>query len=233
MTGRAFLHYTIGERLGAGGMGEVYRAEDTRLGRSVALKFLPASFQYDPDRRERFLREARAASALRSPYIAAIHDIGEHEGSAFIVMEFVEGSLLSNMIQRGPLQLFESIDIAMQVADALDEAHGAGIIHRDIKSSNLMVTDRGLVKVLDFGLAKVASGPLPSANPDSDATAQLGQETSVGLVLGTVSYMSPEQALGQEVDHRSDIFSLGVVSYEMLTARLPLRRLIIPREKLS
>jgi serine/threonine protein kinase/tetratricopeptide (TPR) repeat protein len=221
MTGRAFLHYTIGERLGAGGMGEVYRAEDTRLGRSVALKFLPASFQYDPDRRERFLREARAASSLRSPYIAAIHDIGEHEGSAFIVMEYVEGALLSSMIQRGPLPLFDSIDIAMQVADALDEAHTAGIVHRDIKSSNLMVTDRGLVKVLDFGLAKVSTGPLPSVNHDSDSTAKLGQETSVGLVLGTVSYMSPEQALGQEVDHRSDIFSLGIVSYEMLTARLP------------
>jgi non-specific serine/threonine protein kinase len=202
-------------------MGEVYRAEDTRLGRSVALKFLPASFQYDPDRRERFLTEARAASALRSPYIAAIHDIGEHEGSAFIVMEFVEGSLLSQMIERGPLPLFDSIDIAMQVADALDEAHGAGIVHRDIKSSNLMVTERGLVKVLDFGLAKVATAPLPPVSHDSDPTTKLGQETSVGLVLGTVSYMSPEQALGQDLDHRSDIFSLGVVSYEMLTARLP------------
>ena len=221
MTGRAFLHYTIGERLGAGGMGEVYLAEDTRLGRSVALKFLPASYQYDPDRRERFLKEARAASGLRSPYIAAIHDIGEHEGSAFIVMEYVEGLLLSRMIESGPLQLFEAIDISMQVADALDEAHGAGIVHRDIKSSNLIVTERGLVKVLDFGLAKVASAPLPSMDQDNDSTAKLGQETSVGLVLGTVSYMSPEQALGQEVDHRSDIFSLGVVSYEMLTARLP------------
>ncbi len=224
MTGRVFLHYRIGDRLGAGGMGEVYRAEDTRLGRSVALKFLPSSYQYDPDRRERFLTEARAASALRSPYIAAIHDIGEHEGSAFIVMEYVEGSLLSHMIERGPLQLFDAIDISMQVADALDEAHTAGIVHRDIKSSNLMVTDRGLVKVLDFGLAKVANtAPAlpPPGNHDSDPTTKLGQETMVGVVLGTVSYMSPEQALGQQVDHRSDIFSLGVVSYEMLTARLP------------
>ncbi|HTG16756.1 MAG TPA: serine/threonine-protein kinase, partial [Blastocatellia bacterium] len=221
MTGRVFLHYRIGERLGAGGMGEVYRAEDTRLGRSVALKFLPSSYQYDPDRRERFFKEARAASSLRSPYIAAIHDIGEHEGAPFIVMEYVEGSLLSNMVARGPLPLFDAIDITMQVADALDEAHGAGIIHRDIKSSNLMVTDRGLVKVLDFGLAKVAnSGPLPVSH-DSDPTTKLGQETMVGIVLGTVSYMSPEQALGQEADHRSDIFSLGVVSYEMVTARLP------------
>ncbi|HSF24025.1 MAG TPA: FlgO family outer membrane protein [Blastocatellia bacterium] len=222
MTGRVFLHYRIGDRLGAGGMGEVYRAEDTRLGRSVALKFLPSSYQYDPDRRERFLTEARAASALRSPYIAAIHDIGEHEGSAFIVMEYVEGLLLSRMIERGPLPLFDAIDISMQVADALDEAHTAGIVHRDIKSSNLMVTDRGLVKVLDFGLAKVANtGPLAPANHDSDPTTRLGQETMVGVVLGTVSYMSPEQALGQPVDHRSDIFSLGVVTYEMLTARLP------------
>jgi serine/threonine protein kinase/tetratricopeptide (TPR) repeat protein len=222
MTGRVFLHYRIGDRLGAGGMGEVYRAEDTRLGRSVALKFLPSSYQYDPDRRERFLTEARAASALRSPYIAAIHDIGEHEGSAFIVMEYVEGLLLSQMVERGPLQLFDAIDISMQVADALDEAHAAGIIHRDIKSSNLMVTDRGLVKVLDFGLAKIANtAPPPPASHDSDPTTKLGQETMVGVVLGTVSYMSPEQALGQAVDHRSDIFSLGVVSYEMLTARLP------------
>ena len=203
-------------------MGEVFRAEDTRLGRNVALKFLPASYQYDPDRRERFFKEARTASALRSPYIAAIYDIGEFEGSNFIVMELVEGELLSRTLERGPLPIFDAIGIAMQVADALDEAHSLGIVHRDIKSSNLIITDRGLVKVLDFGLAK-SSGNLrpPGRDSDSDPTTKLGQETVVGLVLGTVAYMSPEQALGQAVDHRSDIFSLGVVTYEMLTGQLP------------
>ncbi|HTF36970.1 MAG TPA: serine/threonine-protein kinase, partial [Blastocatellia bacterium] len=219
------LHYRIGERLGAGGMGEVYLAEDTRLGRNVALKFLPASYQYDPDRRERFVTEARAASALRSPYTAAIYDIGEFEGASFIVMEFVEGETLSSKLGNGPIAIRDAVDFAMQVADALDEAHSMGIVHRDIKSSNLIITERGLVKVLDFGLAKV-TGNLSAAaggEHDSDPTAELGQGTVVGLVLGTVSYMSPEQALGQAVDHRSDIFSLGVVAYEMLTAQLPFK----------
>lgn len=203
-------------------MGEVFRAEDTRLGRNVALKFLPASYQYDPDRRERFFKEARTASALRSPYIAAIYDIGEFEGSNFIVMELVEGELLSRTLERGPLPIFDAIGIAMQVADALDEAHSLGIVHRDIKSSNLIITDRGLVKVLDFGLAKSSGNLQPRGrDSDSDPTTKLGQETVVGLVLGTVAYMSPEQALGQAVDHRSDIFSLGVVTYEMLTGQLP------------
>jgi non-specific serine/threonine protein kinase len=221
MTGGMVLHYRIGERLGAGGMGEVYRAEDTKLGRQVALKFLPASYQYDPDRRERFFTEARAASALRSPYTAAIYDIGEHKGSSFIVMEFVEGETLLSRIGKGPVAIFHAIDIAMQVADALDEAHSIGIVHRDIKSANLMITERGLVKVLDFGLAKVTGNLLAGPGRDSDQTDKLGQETIVGVVLGTVSYMSPEQALGKQVDHRSDIFSLGVVAYEMVTAQLP------------
>lgn len=202
-------------------MGEVFRAEDTRLGRQVALKFLPASYQYDPDRRERFFTEARAASALRSPYIAAIYDIGEYEGSSFIVMELVEGEVLSRALERGPIPVLDAVGIAMQVADALDEAHSLGIVHRDIKSSNLIITERGLVKVLDFGLAKVTGNLSVNAGADSDPTTRLGQETVTGLVLGTVSYMSPEQALGQAVDHRSDIFSLGVVTYEMLTAQLP------------
>lgn len=215
------LHYRIGERLGAGGMGEVYRAEDTKLGRNVALKFLPASYQYDPDRRERFFTEARAASALRSPYTAAIYDIGEHEGSSFIVMEFVKGETLQSRIGKGPIAIVQAIDIAMQVADALDEAHSIGIVHRDIKSANLMITERGLVKVLDFGLAKVTGSLLGAPGRDSDQTDKLGEETVIGVVLGTVSYMSPEQALGEQVDHRSDIFSLGVVAYEMVTAQLP------------
>ncbi|HLG13107.1 MAG TPA: protein kinase [Blastocatellia bacterium] len=225
MTGTTILHYRLGERLGAGGMGEVYRAEDTRLGRQVAVKFLPASYQYDPERRERFYREARAASSLRSANVAAIYDIGEHEGASFIVMEMVEGEVLSRVVERGPLPVCEVIDVTMQIADALDEAHAAGIVHRDIKTSNLMLTDRGMVKVLDFGLAKVTSaagdGRTSEDPTSSEPTAKLGGETAVGVVLGTVSYMSPEQALGRAVDHRSDIFSLGVVCYEMLTGRLP------------
>src|ERR1051325_6841056 len=147
-------HYRILKRLGAGGMGEVYLAEDTRLFRQVALKFLPASYQYDPDRRSRFLKEARAASALRSPNSAAIHDIGEHEGLSFIVMEYVEGELLSEKIYRDGLDLYDAVDAAIQVAEALDEAHCLGIIHRDIKSANIILTPRGLVKLLDFGLVQ-------------------------------------------------------------------------------
>ena len=200
-------------------MGEVYLAEDTRLGRQVALKFLPASYQYDSERRTRFLKEARAASALRSPNIAAIYDIGEHDGAMFIAMEYVEGEVLSQRIDRRTLPTGDVIDIAMQIADALDEAHSLGIIHRDVKSSNLIVTERGLVKMLDFGLAKMlqAGSSVDSADP----TVAIGGQTAVGVVLGTVSYMSPEQALGRDLDQRSDIFSHGVVIYEMLTGRLP------------
>lgn len=212
-------HYRIQKKLGAGGMGEVYLAEDTRLGRQVALKFLPASYQYDSERRTRFLKEARAASALRSPNIAAIYDIGEHDGAMFIAMEYVEGEVLSQRIDRRTLPTSDVIDIAMQIADALDEAHTVGIIHRDVKSSNLIVTERGLVKMLDFGLAKMIQAGT-SLNSD-DPTVALGGQTAVGIVLGTVSYMSPEQALGRDLDQRSDIFSHGVVVYEMLTGRLP------------
>ena len=210
-------HYRILDKLGAGGMGEVYLAEDTRLGRQVALKMLPASYQYDPDRRDRFLREARAASALRSPNVAAIYDIGENDDAMFIAMEYVEGELLSNKLEGGALRPNLAIDIAIQVAEALDEAHGLGIIHRDIKSSNLIVTGRGLVKVLDFGLAKFSAAPAPI----DDRTAPLGMETAPGVILGTVSYMSPEQARGLDVDSRTDLFSLGVLLYEMLTGRRP------------
>lgn len=210
-------HYRIIRELGAGGMGEVYLAEDTRLGRHVALKFLPASYQYDPDRRTRFLAEARATSALRSPHIVSIFDIGEHEGSIFIVMEYVDGEPLSDRLARGPLAMREVIDFTAQIADALVEAHKIGIIHCDIKSDNLIVNERGSVKILDFGIAKV----IESKSKSRDSTKKLGQQTVVHVVIGTVSYMSPEQAMGDPLDHRSDIFSLGVVMYEMLTGRLP------------
>jgi non-specific serine/threonine protein kinase len=212
VVGTTVQHYRIGERLGAGGMGEVYRGEDLRLGRPVALKFLPPGLKSDPESRARLLNEARAASMLRSPNIAVTYDIGEQGGTDFIVMEFVEGELLSARVAKGPLPVREAIDIGIQVADALDEAHARGIIHRDIKSANLMRTERGLVKVLDFGLAKFVS---PEA---LDVTQQL---TTAGMIVGTVSYMSPEQALGRPIDHRSDLFSLGVVLFELVTGRMP------------
>src|SRR5688572_31129301 len=195
-------------------MGEVYLAEDVRLGRPVALKLLPAALKADPDSRARLLNEARAASVLRSPNIAVTYDIGEYAGSDFIVMEFVEGELLSKAVAKGPLPLREVVDIGVQVATALDEAHVRGIIHRDIKSANLMRTDRGLVKVLDFGLAKF----LATERTDGMTRPQV---TIAGMVVGTVSYMAPEQALGKPVDHRSDLFSLGVVLYELSTGRTP------------
>jgi serine/threonine protein kinase/Tfp pilus assembly protein PilF len=214
VVGTTIQHYRIGERLGAGGMGEVYRGEDTRLGRSVALKFLPPSLKSDPESRARLLNEARAASMLRSPNIAVTYDIGEEAGADFIVMEYVDGELLSSRVARGPLLPREVVDIGLQVADALDEAHARGIVHRDIKSGNLMRTERGLIKVLDFGLAKfLANG---SAREITQA-----QMTMAGMVVGTVSYMAPEQALGRPVDHRADLFSLGVVLFELLTGRMP------------
>ena len=214
MIGTTIQHYRIGERIGAGGMGEVYRGEDTRLGRPVALKFLPPSLKSDPESRARLLNEARAASMLRSPNIAVTYDIGEDAGNDFIVMEFVDGELLSARVAAGPLPVIEAVDVGVQVADALDEAHGRGIIHRDIKSANLMRTSRGLVKVLDFGLAKFMTRG--GAREVTQA-----QVTMAGTVVGTVSYMAPEQALGRPVDHRADLFSLGVVLFELLTGRTP------------
>jgi eukaryotic-like serine/threonine-protein kinase len=213
--GTTIQHYKVGERLGAGGMGEVYLAEDVRLGRPVALKFLPQALKADPESRARLLNEARAASLLRSPNIAVTYDIGEHGGSDFIVMEYVEGELLSARVARGPLPMREVVEIGEQVADALDEAHARGIIHRDIKSANLIRTERGLVKVLDFGLAKF----LTTKTRDDLVTQP--QFSIAGMVVGTISYMAPEQALGRAVDHRADLFSLGVVLYELATGRTP------------
>jgi serine/threonine protein kinase/Tfp pilus assembly protein PilF len=215
MVGTTVQHYRIDERLGAGGMGEVYRAEDLRLGRPVALKFLPAALKTDPESRARLLNEARAASMLRSPNIAVTYDIAEHDGVDFIVMEYVEGELLSARIAKGPLSIREAVEIGIQVADALDEAHSRGIVHRDIKSANLIRTERGLVKVLDFGLGKF----LHDDFSPRDITQP--QMTSAGIVIGTISYMAPEQALGRQVDRRADLFSLGVVLFELATGRMP------------
>ncbi|HSF24283.1 MAG TPA: protein kinase [Blastocatellia bacterium] len=218
MISETISHYRILKELGAGGMGEVYLAEDTRLGRQVALKFLPASFQYDPDRRSRLLAEARATSSLRSPHIAAIYDIGEHDGTMFLVMEYVEGELLSEKLKRGPLAIREVLNIAAQIADALAEAHALGIVHCDVKTSNLIINERGFAKMLDFGLAKADD---PTIEETDNRTKKVGEQTAMGVVVGTLSYMSPEQALGYAIDHRSDVFSLGVVIYEMLSGRLP------------
>lgn len=191
----------------------MYRGEDVRLGRPVALKFLPQALKADPESRARLLNEARAASLLNSPNIAVTYDIGEHLGTDFIVMEYVAGELLSSRVAKGPLPIREAVDVLIQVADALEEAHSRGIVHRDIKSANLMRTERGLVKVLDFGLAKFL------AQPGIEVTQ--AQMTMAGMVVGTVSYMAPEQALGRAVDHRADLFSLGIVAFEFLTGRMP------------
>ncbi|NOT62830.1 MAG: serine/threonine-protein kinase, partial [Acidobacteria bacterium] len=212
--GQSIHHDQIGALLGKGGMGEVYQARDTRLERTVALKVLPSDLAMDADRMRRFVREAKAASALNHPHVATIYEIGEADSVHFIAMEYVEGQTLAAKINGAPLLLADLVAIGSQIADALDEAHGKGITHRDIKPANVMLNERGQVKVLDFGLAKVAHSELLPKADDSETT-------TPGLVLGTVSYMSPEQALGRDVDHRSDLFSLGVVLYEMATGRLP------------
>jgi two-component system LytT family response regulator len=212
-------HYRILSLLGKGGMGEVFLAEDTRLHRKVALKVLLPEVAEDTEKLARFVQEARAASALSHPNAAHIYEIGEANGRHFLAMEYIEGQTLETKLSAEPLPMADIIAIAAQVADALDAAHARGIVHRDIKPANLMIDPRGHVKVLDFGLAKI----LPVSGTEIPSSSQLATQflTSGGVVLGTVSYMSPEQALGRDVDHRTDLFSLGVVLYQMASGKLP------------
>jgi len=223
MLGQTISHYQVLEKLGEGGMGVVYKAKDTHLGRLVAIKFLPPERVASPERKRRFIQEARAASALNHPNIVTIHDIAFEEGRDFIVMEYVAGQTLDRLIGRKGLKLSETLKYSVQVADALAVAHAAGIVHRDLKPANVMVTEKGLVKVLDFGLAKLTEAAPGDEAGETLSAAEEAPHTEEGAILGTVAYMSPEQAEGKKVDARSDIFSFGSLLYEMITGRRAFR----------
>lgn len=224
MIGKTFSHYRIEKLLGAGGMGVVYQGLDTRLNRPVAVKFIKPDLTKNPDRVARFFQEARAAAAVNHPAIAQVYDVGEAEGSTYIVMEYVEGKTVRQLIVGRELDLLGAVEVALQVAEGLGRAHKVHIVHRDIKSDNIMVTSDGHAKILDFGLAKLLDQPLDLIQVGTESTIdQTVTQTIVGHVMGTPSYMSPEQARGQEVSPASDIFSLGVVIFEMVTGELPFK----------
>ena len=219
MIGKILGHYRVLEKIGSGGMGEVYRASDQRLGRDVALKILKPSLAHDQDRLRRFEQEARAAAALSHPNIVAIYDIGMHDGAPYIVSELLEGQTLRERLLNGPIPRRQAIDYARQIAQGLTAAHEKRIVHRDLKPENLFLTKDGRIKILDFGIAKLLNSTFDSEAGEAGSIASMTTQTRSGSLLGTIAYMSPEQLRGKAVDHRTDIFSFGAIFYEMLTGK--------------